>query len=76
MNARDGEDLGEEAIPLLFEQIITGGKDIGIFIRDALNEASDFNDVVEKLSNAKTIVSAYFIVSGSVENEGAIISKD
>lgn len=41
-----------------------------------MENATDFNDAVKKLSTTDLIAPAYFIVAGYKPNEGAVITRD
>eukprot|EP00349_Pseudokeronopsis_sp_Brazil_P005596 CAMPEP_0202959456 /NCGR_PEP_ID=MMETSP1396-20130829/3633_1 /ASSEMBLY_ACC=CAM_ASM_000872 /TAXON_ID= /ORGANISM="Pseudokeronopsis sp., Strain Brazil" /LENGTH=366 /DNA_ID=CAMNT_0049678015 /DNA_START=18 /DNA_END=1115 /DNA_ORIENTATION=+ len=56
--------------------VYIGLPEIGIAIREAFEEANDFDTAVELISTMRTIVPFYGIMSGPGANEGVVITRD
>lgn len=80
-------DMREDADGLSLTEILEGylrnafsyrtsGNAIGFTIRDALDEADNYQQAVKHLAYSQLVARAYIIVSGTQPGEGAVITRE
>ena len=63
----------------LFENINAakkGGKPIGTFIRDIVEESNSYKQIINKLNSSILIDVAYYIIAGVNKDEGCVITRN
>jgi len=53
-----------------------GAKTIGIMVRDALESAETYSDMLHVLNTTAVIAPAYYIVAGTKAGEGAVVTRN
>ena len=53
-----------------------GAKTIGIMVRDALESAATYDDMIGLLNTTEVIAPAYYIVAGTQAGEGAVVTRN
>ena len=72
LNERDTGFIWEN----IFQLLLAKTTPVGFFVRSLLaKEESNFDYVVQQISNAEMIAPAYFILGGIQKGEGAVITR-
>lgn len=72
----DQRTTGGNVVTNFLEAALRGGKSIGFFLREVLEQETYFGRALQRLATTRLASVAYLIIAGTRRGEGAVVTRD